>query len=260
MMKKLERMAEYPSAPLKMVLAPDWDVLQAVFNELKWFPEKPSIDWLQSHQDDNPNIVQSIPVQLNVCADELATEGLNRLPPKPHVPLDPSAKIQLNYRGKTVTRNIPQFLRENLLLPSLRKQYVKRFDWHLNEFDDIDWAIFRPVYKKWVKKKIKWTHQYSTRNLPCGERLRKHGSDDPIDCKSCGCHLETDDHLFQCPRRPQFLRRIQSIIDEMRDKLDPCLYHLLKTHLTAYISGDDILLTTVQTLNHKRSVSRSNRN
>ena len=119
MLKKLERMAEYPSAPLKMVLAPDWDVLQAVFNELKWFPKKPSIDWLQSHQDDNPNIVQSIPVQLNVCADELATEGLNRLPPKPHVPLDPSAKIQLNYRGKTVTRNIPQFLRENLLLPSL---------------------------------------------------------------------------------------------------------------------------------------------
>ena len=35
MPKKLERMDEYPSAPLKMVLAPDWDVLQAVYNELK---------------------------------------------------------------------------------------------------------------------------------------------------------------------------------------------------------------------------------
>ena len=77
MLKKLKRMDEYPSAPLKMVLPPDWDVLQAVFNELKWFSKKPSIKWLQSHQDDNPDTVQSIPVQLNVCADELATKGLN---------------------------------------------------------------------------------------------------------------------------------------------------------------------------------------
>ena len=92
--------------------------------------------------------------------------------------------------------------------------------------------------------------------------MKKHGSDDPIDCKSCGCHLETDDHLFQCPRRPQFLRRIQSIIDKVRDKLDPCLYHLLKTHLTAYISEDNPLLTTVQALTHERRVSRTitNRN
>ena len=229
MLKKLERMDEYPSAPLKMVLAPDWDVLQAVFNELKWFPKKASIEWLQSHQDDNPNTGQSITVLLKVREDELATEGLNRLLEKPHVPLDPSVKIQLNYRGRTVTRNIPYFLREQLLLPPLRKQYEKKFDWNSNEFDDIDWDIFRPVYKKWMKKKMKWTHQYSTRNLPCGERIRKHGSDDPIDCKSCGCHLETDDHLFQCPRRPQFLRRIQSIINDVQDTLDPKLYHLLTT-------------------------------
>ena len=77
MLKKLERMDKYPSAPLKMVLAPNWDVLQAVFNELKWFSKKPSIKWLQSHQDDNPDTVQSIPVQLNVRADKLATKGLN---------------------------------------------------------------------------------------------------------------------------------------------------------------------------------------
>ena len=111
-----------------------------------------------------------------------------------------------------------------------------------------------------MKRKIKWTHQYSTRNLPCRERMRKHGSDDPIDCKSCGCHLETDDHLFQCPRRPQFLRRIQSIIDEVRDKLDPCLYFLLKHHLTAYISGDDPIFTTALALTHERRVSRPHQN
>ena len=99
MLKKLQRMDEYPSAPLKMILAPDWDVLQAVYNELKWFPQQPTIDWIESHQDDNPDIVLPILVQLNVDADELTTIGLNSLPPKPCVPLDPSVKIQLNFGG-----------------------------------------------------------------------------------------------------------------------------------------------------------------
>ena len=110
MLKKLERMNEYPSALLKMVLTPDWVGLQAVYNELKWFPKQPTIDWIESHQDDNPDIFLSIPVQLNVHVDKLATRGLNCLPPKPHVPLDSSVKIQLNFGGGMVTRNIPYFL------------------------------------------------------------------------------------------------------------------------------------------------------
>ena len=89
MLKKLQRMNEYPLAPLKMILAPDWDVLQALHNKLKWFPQQPTIDWIESHQDDNPNIVLPISVQLNIHADELATIGLNNLPPKPHMSLDP---------------------------------------------------------------------------------------------------------------------------------------------------------------------------
>ena len=153
MLKKLERMDEYPSAPLKMVLAPDWDVLQAVYNELKWFSKQPTIDWIKSHQDDNPDIVLSIPVQLNVHADKLATKGLNCLLPKPHVPLDPSVKIQLNFGGGTVTRNIPYFLREKLLLPPLRQQYEDKFGWTTNKFDNIDWDIFCLVYKKGARKK-----------------------------------------------------------------------------------------------------------
>ena len=49
MLKNLQRMDEYPLAPLKILLAPDWDVLQAVHNKLKWFPQQPTIDWIESH-------------------------------------------------------------------------------------------------------------------------------------------------------------------------------------------------------------------
>lgn len=200
MLKKLQIMDEYPLVPLKMILAPDWDVFQALYNELKWFPQQPTIDWIESHQDDNPNSVPPITVQLNIHTDELATISLNNLPPKLHVPLDPLVKIQLNFDGGTITRNIPSFLRERLLLPPLRQQYVERFGQTTNEFDDIDWDIFRPVYKKWAKKKLNWTHKFSIRNLSCSARMAKQGCTDPIECRSCRFPIKNDDPLFQCPK------------------------------------------------------------
>ena len=86
--------------------------------------------------------------------------------------------------------------------------------------------------------------------------MKKQGCTDPIECKSCGFPIKNSDHLFQCPRRPQFLRRIQSIIDDVQNTLDPKLYHLLKHHLTAYIQGRDLLSITTMALTHKRRVSR----
>merc|ERR1711884_564621 len=120
-MKKIQKIDEYPSAPLNMVPHPDWGVLQALHTELKWFPQNSTIDWIQSHQDDNPNIVLPIPVKLNVLADKLAILRLNNLPSKIHVPFDPSVKIQLNFAGVTVTQIIPSFLQEQLLLPPLHQ-------------------------------------------------------------------------------------------------------------------------------------------
>ena len=105
-------MDKYPSALLKMVLHLEWDVLQALHIKLKWFLQQPTIDWLKSHQDDNPNIALPIPVQLNIHADEFTTIGLNILPSKPHVHLDHLVEAQLNFDGGTITWNIPYILRK----------------------------------------------------------------------------------------------------------------------------------------------------
>ena len=142
MMKKLQEMDRYLSALLKTVLHIDWDVLEAIYMELKWFPQKPTIDWIESHQDDNPNLILPIPVELIVHADELATIGVNNLPPKSHVPFDSLVKIQLNFVGGTITQNYPYFLQEELLLYLLHEQYEKSFGWKGAEFDDIDWELF----------------------------------------------------------------------------------------------------------------------
>ena len=100
-----------------------------------------------------------------------------------------------------------------------------------------------------------WNRKFSTRNLPCGARMAKQGGTDPIEYKSCGLPIKNDDHLFQCPKWPQFLCCILSIIDDVQDTLNPKLYHLLKHHLTAYIQGKDLLSITTKALTHKYNVS-----
>ena len=66
---------------------------------------------------------------------------------------------------------------------------------------------------------------------------------------------KTNNHLFQYPKQPQCLCRIQSIIDNVQDKLDQKLYHLLKNHLTAYIRDQDLFSITATVITYKHKVS-----
>ena len=48
--------------------------------------ERPKLEWVRSHQDDNPDVditKLSDATQLNIKADALATQGLDRLNSKP---------------------------------------------------------------------------------------------------------------------------------------------------------------------------------
>ena len=71
--------------------------------------------------------------------------------------------------------------------------------------------------------------------------MQKQGGCDDERCCSCGASLETDDHLFQCPNRPQFKGRILASIDNSRKKLDPNLYFILYNGIANYINNTSSL-------------------
>ena len=74
--------------------------------------------------------------------------------------------------------------------------------------------------------------------------MQKRGGYEDERCCSCGAPLETSDHLFQCPKRPQFKRRILAAITEMQTKLCPSLYYILYNGVAEYI-GDSSTKTKV---------------
>ena len=65
--------------------------------------------------------------------------------------------------------------------------------------------------------------------------MKRRGELDDERCCSCGAPLETDDHLFQCPKRPQFQRRILALIDELKPKIAPFHYRTLYNGIRQYI-------------------------
>lgn len=65
--------------------------------------------------------------------------------------------------------------------------------------------------------------------------MKQRGEVDDERCCSCGAPLETDDHLFQCPKRPQFQRRILALINESKPKLAPFLHQTLYDGVKQYI-------------------------
>ena len=70
--------------------------------------ERPELEWVCSHQDDDPEediLKLSEAAQLNIEADALATQGLDKLDSNPRVPMDPSAEVLLHQRRRTITRN-----------------------------------------------------------------------------------------------------------------------------------------------------------
>ena len=132
MVNKLDAMNKYPTAPLKCTMDPEWDVLQAIHTVMSKMKEQPELVWVRSHQDDDPDEDISKldkSAQLNIKADALATQGLNKLESNPRVPMDPTAEVLLHHRGRTITRDHKVSIQNNIQLLVLEAYYQKRFQW-----------------------------------------------------------------------------------------------------------------------------------
>ena len=124
-------MNKYPTAHLKTTLDSEWDILSALNQTIYTFPTVPILEWVASHQDDDPNIrIENLTLgaQLNIAADELATYALQSFHQKPRVPMDPTSEVLFHYKNRTITRDFKHTMRTNISLPAQQKYYEERFN------------------------------------------------------------------------------------------------------------------------------------
>ena len=237
MVNKLNAMNKYPTAHLKCTMDPEWDVLQAIHTVMGKMKEKPALEWVRSHQDDDQVSELDKAAQLNIKADALATQGLNTLESRPKVPLDPTSEVLLHHRGRTITRDYKVSIRNNIQLLVLEKYYQERFGWTNTVYGKIDWYIFTPVYRRGQYKNKKWINKFSVRKLPVGQRLHVRELKHDARCCSCWHDSETDDHLLQCPKRARHRNDIYTVIKRLGKEMDPVLLDILLDGVTKYLTG-----------------------
>ena len=193
-----------------------------------------------SHQDDDPNediSKLSEAAQLNIRADALATQGLDKLESNPRVPMDLSVEVLLHQRGRTITRDYKVSMRSNIQLLVLEQYYQKRFGWTNTVYGKINWFTFTPAYRREQNKHRKWANKYCMRQLPVSQRMHARESKHDERCCSCWADSKTDDHLLQCPHQARHRNEIYQVINLLGKEMYPVLLELLLDGVTKYLTG-----------------------
>ena len=225
MVNKLNEMHKYPTAHLKCTMDPEWDVLQSIHTITGKMKEQPDLEWVHGHQDDNKSYEEIMKLdkaaKLNIKADALATQGLNKLESKPKVPMDPTSEVLLHQQGRTITRDYKVSIWNIIQLLVLEEYYQEQFGWTNTVYEKIDWYIFSPVYQQEQNKNKKWINKVCIRHLPVGQRLHKKENKHDERCCSCWAESETDDHFLQCPKRVRHRNKIYKVIQRLGKKWTP---------------------------------------
>ena len=239
MVNKLDVMNKYPTAHLKCTMDPEWDVLQAIHTVIDKMKEKPELEWVRSHQDDDPEKVSELDhaAQLNIKADALATQGLNTLESRPKVPMNPTSEVLLHHQGQTIIRDYKVSIWNNIQQLVLEKYYQERFGWTNTVYGKIDWDIFSLVYQREQNKNKKWINKFCMQKLPVGQRLHAREIKHDAQCCSCWDDSETDDHLLRCPKRARHRNDIYAAIKRLGKEMDPVLLEILLDGVTKYLTG-----------------------
>jgi hypothetical protein len=239
----MKKLLTFRLAPVQAALHSEYDALSMIYDLLRDLPAQPTISHVKGHQDDELEYADlPLPAQLNVDADVLATHELSEYPTScEHVPLLPSAQVQLSIAGRTITRKLAPSIRRQYGLRLLKSYMPGRFHWNNATIESVDWEAFSCAFRSAHKRRI-FSFKLCFWLLPTGETLQKRSSRFDPHCSACGHILETNDHMFQCPSITH--RKWQSnLLSTTRKraekaKTDPRLTHILLAGLRSYFDAE----------------------
>ena len=206
----------YPNA----TNAPDWDLVESIYEYLKPF-KAVSREHVKGHQDDEKDFDElPLMVQSNILADQYAGEFQEeRGQPRPQVPMLPTTRCQLTIAGKTVTRAMKKQLYQHHALKRIKPKFMQLH--HINNEDLFDWtnfhaAVARFPHQRWIKK-------FLTETLPSDYVRAHYGRISQGTCPHCAADnsRNTFKHRFLCP---------SATMTEWRQQLVSELLPSLKKH------------------------------
>jgi hypothetical protein len=128
-------------------LKSDDDVIRAIQDLESRIPLAITYHWVEGHQDKTEAVGElSWPAQLNMRADKLATEAINKQKHKKEAPkLIPLVQTSVYLiQGKTTfTSHEVRALRSSILTKNIKKYLLRRHNWDEEIFKSIAWEAYR---------------------------------------------------------------------------------------------------------------------
>ena len=224
----------------------DSDVIDLLAKTREELP-RISTQHIKGHQDDHEEYDElPRPAQLNVLADELATQALNEA--QELSPGQAPRMIPLSNCGAYLIHNerYQTSKEEEVLQYALHEKemddYLRvRNEWTQDTVESIDWVAHHRALKRvdWNKKVfiLKLSHRW----LPTGAKMLTWKKQSHDECKLCK-HSETNDHLFQCPQRgiwrADFLDKLRKHLDGFRTAAD--IRTTILKNVKGWLNGDTI--------------------
>jgi hypothetical protein len=197
-------------------MPPDADLLSIIRQSTLALRRSIRRIWVKGHQDTRSQHLLSIPAQLNIAADTLATEY--RL----HGSLNSSAEIDhrnqqqcyISINGSRLTSQYNECIRYHVNGYHLRRYIQEKYDWPDSVWNDVDFVLLGSHYRR-LNPRLQITRSKIVHDqLPLGERRFKQSTTkDPVLslCPCCRTSVEDTTHLLRCSLNSHRLSNMTSL-------------------------------------------------
>ena len=153
---------------------------------------------IKGHQDSTKSrATLSVPAQLNIESDRLATLAL-KLSPSRHIPFMPGADVQFFIKRRHITTRFEQAIHFAATTPKLRLYMEDAYGWAPTTADLIDWDVHGASLKSLSDKHrliiLKFIHGW----LPTSKQANRYSPGIPPQCPHCQHPSEDNYHFISC--------------------------------------------------------------
>jgi hypothetical protein len=200
LINRLNLLIAHPEHFPNITLQPDWDILRTIQLATRDLGCPSTFSHVKGHQDDHHAYEDlSLEARLNVDADSLAGEfRKNDSSTRPLVPRFSSNYAQLQIDGQTISGSYRQAIRRATSFAPLLSYIQLKNSWSTETVDMVDWQVHSAVLKARPKRSVQLT-KLCHEILPTATRINKYDPRQSPNCPRCLVHLESIDHLLQCP-------------------------------------------------------------
>ena len=224
------------------VITPNFDIFKSIYLQQCRIP--PSImkdtKWVKGHQDSSKPICElSLEAQLNIIADQLASEALESLKSGDLFPIQftfPASTVTILIDGKAQLSKEVFILRWRYSEFELQKYYERKLIVSTKQLHLINWAGLRIARSRLshylqnfsIKQMIGW--------LPTGNKLKQYGQQE-TNCPACNWPCENVDHLWTCaarvPLNASMLDDFQNFLKTI--KTDPYIISVMLYYMSRWL-------------------------